>query len=179
MALWRYSSFNYKGTGDVKYTFVSKIEFPGRSSSTVLSPQRPTLLKVHPAYSPGTSGHIACRYLLDSDTDLCVFPRSKSKNQPPKVHLRVICVKWHYRQHWQLRNPPCQPVSMTWLYVEFSLSGRRAVHHWLWFSCHYGLMVDLEDDQLIDKWTLLSSKGKVVKWSTPIFKIVSADPQYH
>lgn len=47
------------------------------------------------------------------------------------------------------------------------------------FSAHYSLVIGLQDNQLIDNTTRLSSRVQVVQSTTPCIKVVSGGSHYH
>lgn len=99
------------------------------------------------------------QFLVDTGSDLCVFPRKASKNRRPRTTYELFAAN----------GSPISTYGFTQLELDFGL---RRVFSWKFivadvskaiigadFLTHYGLMVDCRNRRLIDNLTSLSTSA--------------------
>jgi hypothetical protein len=67
------------------------------------------------------------RYLVDTGSDLCVFPRRLLQGAH---RLHTIRSKWDHHPHLWMDLEEHEPVTTPRIHVAFRDSGRGPTHHW-------------------------------------------------
>ncbi|XP_058810340.1 uncharacterized protein LOC131675390 [Phymastichus coffea] len=119
------------------------------------------------------------RYLIDTEADLCVYPRTSIRGPVKKTTYELSAAN--------------NTAIATYGTMTLSLNlGLRRTHLWRFiiadvpkaiigadFLSHYGLLVDLQGGQLIDRETKRTSRGEVHICEGPSIKIITGSTNYH
>jgi transposase InsO family protein len=120
------------------------------------------------------------KYLIDTGSDVCVFPRSKVKSSLPKRNYSLSAVNGTSIATYGIITLPLN-------------LGLRRSFHWSFvvadvdtaiigtdFLAHYGLSVDVRHKQLLDSGTTLSVNGFAAQATTsPSVQFISGKSAFH
>ncbi|XP_051170924.1 uncharacterized protein LOC127287845 [Leptopilina boulardi] len=119
------------------------------------------------------------RFLIDTGADLCVFPRIQLPQQRAKSSYELFAANGTVIPTYgtQILNLSLGlRRQFTWRFViadvEKPIIGAD-------FLAHYGLLVDLQKQRLLDQATHLTSQGEVVECTVPCVKTITGTSRYH
>jgi transposase InsO family protein len=121
------------------------------------------------------------QFLIDTGSDLCVFPRSALRDRREKTNYQLCAANGS--------------TINTYGYIQFNINlGLRRNFHWQFivadvtkaiigvdFLSHYNVLVDVRNKRIIDNTTKLSSVGCVAidDCKIPSVKVVTGTSKYH
>jgi hypothetical protein len=103
------------------------------------------------------------RFLIDTGSDLCVFPRK----------LRPLRGQRHYHPHLRVAAPQPQPGitrEFTWRFVVADVAHPLIGAD---FLSYFGLLVDCRNNRLLDGVTSLSAPAQAASSLVPSVKVIS------
>ncbi|XP_043263808.1 uncharacterized protein LOC122404022 [Colletes gigas] len=144
----------------------------------------------HPALNAAVSdGPRTCRlfvldrarnedYLVDTGSDLCVYPRSFIKGPLPKTKYELFAANGSIIPTYGLK-PASLDLGLrrafVWRFVVADVSKPIIGAD---FLAHFSLLVDLKGKQLLDRTTTLTTTGRVAAVDVPSVKAIVGDSPY-
>ncbi|XP_046423481.1 uncharacterized protein LOC124181199 [Neodiprion fabricii] len=118
-------------------------------------------------------------YLIDTGADLCVYPRTLARGPHKKSTYELAAANGStihtYGTTTQSLNLGLRR-EFPWRFIIADVSKPIIGAD---FLSHFGLLVDIQGGQLIDKETKLTSQGKFFQCIIPSVKVITGASKYH
>jgi hypothetical protein len=115
------------------------------------------------------------QFLVDTDSDLCVFPRKFTSGRKERVNYDLFGGQRDHHTHLRMAVPQPQPWSSPRLHVAVRGCRHPAPVIGVDLLSHFGLIVDCCNNRLLDAVTSLSTPAQAANSLMPSIKTISND----